>query len=150
MPICLPCETSKRAETLNILLSKHFSKSVVDCIEANYYLLERSPGWFRSAVLASQDVKYMTPDSQLTNTPVRDHFVVIRIEGLHCHRCEQAIKKQVQTCAGVSEVEVDFASGQASILFDPQQISIPQLMEKIKETGYKPTGFTESHEDSVS
>ena len=76
--------------------------------------------------------------------------MVIRIEGLHCHRCEQAIKKQVQKCAGVYEVEVDFASGQASILYDPQQITIPQLIEKIKETGYKPTGFTESHVDSVS
>src|SRR5437868_5385365 len=46
-----------------------------------------------------------------------DQFVLIRIEGMHCHRCEQAIKKLLQRKPGVHEAEVDFASGQASILF---------------------------------
>ena len=92
----------------------------------------------------------MTSDPQAITTPSHDHFVVIRIEGLHCHKCEQTIKKQLQKCPGVHEVEVDFASGQASILYDHQIITIPQLLEKIKETGYKPTGFTESHADQVT
>ena len=91
----------------------------------------------------------MTPDAQVTNIPSKDHFVVIRIEGLHCHRCEQSIKNQLQKCSGVFEVEVDFASGQASVLYDPQLISIPLLLDKIKETGYKPTDFTQSHTDTA-
>lgn len=49
---------------------------------------------------------------------------------------------------GVHEVEVDFASGQASVLFDPGAINIGQLIEAVKETGYKPTGFTQSNADS--
>src|SRR5438132_903353 len=53
-----------------------------------------------------------------------DRFVLIRIDGMHCHRCEQAIKKTLQRKPGVHEVEVDFASGQASVLFNPSLITV--------------------------
>ena len=80
-----------------------------------------------------------------------DRFVLIRIEGLHCHRCEQAIKKTLQRMPGVHECEVDFASGQASILFNPSLITIEELIQGVKDTGYKPVGFTQSQAaDSVS
>jgi copper chaperone CopZ len=73
-----------------------------------------------------------------------DRFVFIRIEGMHCHKCEAAIKKTVQRLPGVHEVEVDFASGQASVLFDPTLVSINQLVDGVKQAGYKPTGVTQS------
>jgi copper chaperone CopZ len=76
-----------------------------------------------------------------------DQFVLIRIEGMHCHRCEQAIKKSLQRKPGVHEAEVDFASGQASILFDPKSISVGELIDGVKEAGYKPVGFTRSQND---
>jgi Cu+-exporting ATPase len=76
-----------------------------------------------------------------------DQFVLIRIEGMHCHRCEQAIKKSLQRKPGVHEAEVDFASGQASILFDPKSISVSELIDGVKEAGYKPVGFTRSQND---
>ena len=79
-----------------------------------------------------------------------DRFVLIRVEGMHCHKCELTIKKTLQKRDGVHEVEVDFASGQASVLFDPLQITVGQLVDAVKETGYKPAGFTQSHADSVS
>jgi copper chaperone CopZ len=73
-----------------------------------------------------------------------DRFVFIRIEGMHCHKCEAAIKKTVQRLPGVHEVEVDFASGQASVLFDPTLVTINQLVDGVKQAGYKPTGVTQS------
>jgi copper chaperone CopZ len=92
----------------------------------------------------------MTPETTTSSeSPSPDQFVVIRIEGLHCHKCEQTIKKHLQKVPGVNEAEVDFASGQASVLYNPQLITIPQLISKIRETGYNPTGFTESQPDSV-
>ena len=78
-----------------------------------------------------------------------DRFVLVKIEGMHCHKCEQTIKKSLQKRPGVHEVEVDFASGQASVLFDAAAISIDELIEAVKETGYKPTGFTQSHADAA-
>jgi copper chaperone CopZ len=73
----------------------------------------------------------------------RDQFVLIRIEGMHCHRCEQAIRKSLGRFPGVHEVEVDFNSHQASVLFDGGQVNIRQLMEGVQEAGYHVTGFTQ-------
>ena len=71
----------------------------------------------------------------------RDQFVIIKVEGMHCHRCQKSIKQALQSYPGVHEVEVDFASGQASVLYDPSAIKIRQLVDAINETGYRATGF---------
>ena len=73
-----------------------------------------------------------------------DDLAVIKIEGMHCHRCEQAIQKALSTQPGVREVEVDFNSGQASILYDKGRISVRQLMDIITQTGYRASGFTQN------
>jgi copper chaperone CopZ len=90
----------------------------------------------------------MAENTQQSGDLTTDRFVLIRIEGMHCHKCEMSIKKNLQRHQGVHEVEVDFASGQASVLFNPASVSIQQLMEAVKESGYKPNGFTQSHADS--
>ena len=79
----------------------------------------------------------------------RDQFVLIRIEGMHCHRCEQAIKKSLGRFPGVHEVEVDFNSHQASVLFDGGQVTIRQLVEGVQEAGYHATGFTQGLANST-
>ena len=79
----------------------------------------------------------------------RDQFVLIRIEGMHCHKCEQAIKKALQGHAGVHEVEVDFNSGQASVLFDRGTVSIGKLMDAVTQAGYHASGFTQGQVDTA-
>src|SRR2546421_72621 len=37
-----------------------------------------------------------------------DQLVILRIEGMHCHKCEQAIQKALTQHDGVHEVEVVF------------------------------------------
>ena len=73
----------------------------------------------------------------------RDQLAVIRIEGMHCHKCEQSIQKLLMTHEGVHEVEVDFPSGQASVLFDRGAVTVKQLMDAINDAGYRATGFTQ-------
>ena len=73
-----------------------------------------------------------------------DQFALIRIEGMHCHKCEQTIRKAISSHDGVREAEVDFASGQASVLFDKTAVTIKQLMESVNQAGYRATGFTQS------
>ena len=82
--------------------------------------------------------------------PQGDQFVMIKIEGMHCHRCEQSIKKALQGNPGVHEVEVDFLSGQASVLFDPGQVKIRQLVDSVAEAGYRATGFTQGRADPAA
>lgn len=79
----------------------------------------------------------------------RDQFALIRIEGMHCHKCEQAIQKALTRFPGVFEVEVDFNSGQASVLFDRGAVTIKQLMDAVNEAGYRATGFTQGQADKA-
>jgi copper chaperone CopZ len=75
-----------------------------------------------------------------------DQLVIIRIEGMHCHRCEKSIQKALAQ-PGVHEVEVDFNSGQASVLYDQQQVDVKRLTDAISEAGYRVTGFTQRDDD---
>jgi P-type Cu+ transporter len=71
-----------------------------------------------------------------------DHLAVIRITGMHCHRCEAAIQKRLSQITGVHEAEVDFNSGQASVLYDRSATSITELLEAIRDCGYQATAAT--------
>src|SRR5665213_3623665 len=73
----------------------------------------------------------------------RDQLALIKIEGMHCHRCESSIQKALSSNPGVHEVEVDFASGQASVLFDRGAVTVKELMDAVNTAGYHATGFTQ-------
>jgi copper chaperone CopZ len=73
-----------------------------------------------------------------------DQLVLIRIEGMHCHKCEQSIKKALQRERGVHEVEVDFNSAQASVLFDQSAITVNKLTDIVGQVGYRVVGFTQA------
>ena len=80
----------------------------------------------------------------------RDQLAVIRIEGMHCHKCEQAIQRLLSQHPGVREVEVDFASGQASVLFDRGSVSVSELMASVNSGGYHAVGFTQGQADRTA
>jgi copper chaperone CopZ len=73
-----------------------------------------------------------------------DQLVLIRIEGMHCHKCERSIQQALSSNEGVHEVEVDFASGQASVLFDRDRINVKQLLNAVESAGYHAAGFTQN------
>ncbi len=76
-----------------------------------------------------------------------DQLAIIRIEGMHCRKCEQAIQRALVAHEGVHEVEVDFASGQASVLFSKGTVTVKQLMQTVEDTGYKTMGVSQRSAD---
>lgn len=72
-----------------------------------------------------------------------DHLVVLQIDGMHCHKCEERLVKALSSRAGVREVEVDFRSGQASVLVNRREADARALMRLVEDAGYTPTGFIE-------
>jgi len=83
----------------------------------------------------------------MSSDVARDQLAVIRIEGMHCHKCEQSIQRVLSRFPGVHEVEVDFNSGQASVLFDRGTVTVKHLMEAVNGAGYRATGFTQGQAD---
>jgi copper chaperone CopZ len=82
----------------------------------------------------------------------RDQLAIIKIEGMHCHKCEQGIQKSLLAQPGVHEVEVDFLSGQASVLYERNRVTVKQLLDAVASAGYETNGFTQPqpHVDPAS
>jgi copper chaperone CopZ len=78
----------------------------------------------------------------MADAVARNELVIIRVEGMHCHKCQLNIRKALQAHRGVHEVEVDLSAGLASVLFDPTAITVKKLMKAITDAGYQAAGFT--------
>lgn len=80
----------------------------------------------------------------------KDQLAVIRIQGMHCHKCEMAIKQSLKRLPGIHEVEVDFPTSQASVLYDPKQVVVAEMMAAVTQAGYVPTSFIRSESDAAN
>ncbi|MGD0389635.1 MAG: heavy metal-associated domain-containing protein [Tepidisphaeraceae bacterium] len=80
----------------------------------------------------------------MAHKPAQDRLVLIHIDGMHCHQCERSVSAAISAKAGVREVEVDFNTRQASVLFDPAAVKIAELMAAVNEAGYKAVSFTKT------
>ena len=83
----------------------------------------------------------------MSNNVGHDQLAIIRIEGMHCRKCEQSIQRALTAHPDVHEVEVDFASGQASVLFRRDSLTVKQLMQTVEDAGYRATGVSQRSAD---
>ncbi|MEM7808839.1 MAG: heavy metal-associated domain-containing protein [Planctomycetota bacterium] len=56
---------------------------------------------------------------------------------MHSHACEEAVVRGLEAVTGVREAEVDFPSGQASVIYDAHRVAAHELMAAVEETGYR-------------
>lgn len=61
------------------------------------------------------------------------------IPGMDCASCVNHIERDVSKLKGVHHIAVNFATNKAEIMFDPDIISIAEIVGQIKKTGYKAT-----------
>ena len=62
--------------------------------------------------------------------------VNIPVTGMTCANCAMNIERAVKKLPGVKEANVNFASEQASVSFDPEAVQVEGVIEKIKDAGY--------------
>ncbi|MBW1681311.1 MAG: copper-translocating P-type ATPase [Deltaproteobacteria bacterium] len=62
--------------------------------------------------------------------------VSLPITGMSCANCAQNLEKGLQTLQGVSSAAVNFASEEAEVEFDADQVSLERIVRKIADTGY--------------
>jgi Cu+-exporting ATPase len=68
---------------------------------------------------------------------MKDKTITLKIAGMHCANCALTIEKNVRKLKGVKDANVSLASEKAFIIYDPNQVSIPDIENVIVETGYK-------------
>jgi copper chaperone CopZ len=66
-----------------------------------------------------------------------DSLLIVAIEGMHSHSCEEKVVKDLEAVGGVREAEVDFPSGQCSVIYDAREVTAHQLLETVQATGYR-------------
>jgi Cu+-exporting ATPase len=62
--------------------------------------------------------------------------VTIPVTGMTCANCALNIERNVKKLAGIKEANVNFATEQAAISFDPQQVQLDELTASIRDAGY--------------
>jgi Cu+-exporting ATPase len=62
--------------------------------------------------------------------------VTLPITGMTCANCALNIERNLKKLQGVEDTSVNFASEQASVSFDPEQIRVDDLIKKIEDAGY--------------
>ena len=67
----------------------------------------------------------------------RDSLMFVAVGGMHSRQCEERIVAELSGVAGVREVEVDFPSGTASVIYDARRVTAHQLSGVIVAAGYR-------------
>lgn len=65
--------------------------------------------------------------------------VMFAVEGMTCATCAMRIEKGLKKLPGVKEANVNLASEQASVVYDPALVDIEQMTQKVDTVGYKAT-----------
>ncbi len=65
-----------------------------------------------------------------------ERTVNIPVTGMTCANCALNIERNVKKLAGIKEANVNFATEQAAITFDPQQVQLEKLTASIRDAGY--------------
>ena len=63
--------------------------------------------------------------------------VTIRVSGMKCGNCSSSVAKALKATAGVKDVEVSSAKGEALITYDDEKVTEARLREVINGTGFK-------------
>lgn len=60
----------------------------------------------------------------------------LKIADMTCASCAQKVEEALNDRSGVKEATVNFAAEKATIHYDPNQVSVDDLVELVKNTGY--------------
>jgi Cu+-exporting ATPase len=68
-----------------------------------------------------------------------EYRAMFALEGMTCATCAMRIEKGLKKLPGVKEANVNLASEQASVIYDPTLVDIEQMKQKVDTVGYRAT-----------
>ncbi|HWG85999.1 MAG TPA: heavy metal translocating P-type ATPase [Deinococcales bacterium] len=64
--------------------------------------------------------------------------IELGVQGMTCASCTARVERGLKKLSGVTDASVNLATERATVTYDPSVIAPPQLLEKVRETGYEP------------
>jgi copper chaperone CopZ len=62
--------------------------------------------------------------------------VTIPVTGMSCGSCVRHVQQALNQQSGVTICSVNLQAGQAAVTFDPQETSVEELVDAIRQAGY--------------
>ena len=84
----------------------------------------------------------------MSQTQSRTDTTTLKLQGMSCAGCANAIQKAINNVSGVEECEVNFASEQATVQFNPEQTSLETIQGAVEDAGYGASVY--SQEDMMT
>jgi Cu+-exporting ATPase len=66
------------------------------------------------------------------------HRSHIDIQGMSCANCSQTIAERLNGLKGVSEANINYATDEGTVEYDPNQVSLGEIFDAIEDAGYRP------------
>ena len=116
---------------------------------SDYYSFEASPGATPQDIggkfdfLDNEDIVGRLLDFKEGGT----HIISLYIPHIHCSSCIWILENLSRLCKGVSSSQVNFHEKKVRIVFDPDEVSLKQIVLLLCSIGYEPYISLDNYED---
>ena len=66
----------------------------------------------------------------------QEQTVRLATTGLHCQSCSMLVKMELEDLGGVAAASADFATGITEVTYDPEQVTVDEMIAAIVRAGY--------------
>jgi P-type Cu+ transporter len=80
---------------------------------------------------------HQSSDSRSQIVSSSNKRTVVKVGGMHCAGCVNAIQGYISDIPGVNKVEVNLANEKAALEYDPSKVKLDTIEKAIEEIGYK-------------
>jgi len=63
--------------------------------------------------------------------------LMLKVEGMQCGHCKNAVEKAVNQLNGVLQASADVEQGALTVSFDPEKVGELQIKNAVETAGYK-------------
>ena len=71
-----------------------------------------------------------------TDRATRSQTLTLPVMGMHCAACVGSVERGALSAEGVSEATVNLVQGTLSVRFDPDSVTLPEIVRNVEEAGY--------------
>ncbi|HAH00207.1 MAG TPA: hypothetical protein DCL75_15450, partial [Ktedonobacter sp.] len=101
--------------------------------------------------MTTQTKRLLEQNAGISHTQIGvDSHTVLALEGMTCASCAMRIEKGLKKVPGVRDASVNLATEQATVIYDPVQTSLEQMVQKVEAVGYKAMPQKPRQEDATS
>lgn len=128
------CETMFSSTTRRAILGVGALAVVV--LVVSPWLIASSPGAATQQARAAVTGTQQSAASSSSTTPTSFQQVVLEVEGMTCAACPLTVRKALEGVEGVYSAETTYEPPEAVVRFDPDKVSVDDLIQATTDAGY--------------